>query len=65
MNTDKYTIQGSRIENVILSLCNSGGISLFDSIAILAAVEAAANERPVDGTAWIEGCQAMLKENAQ
>ena len=56
MNTDTYTTKGSSLETVVLAL---GTVSIVEAIAIFKAVEAVANDRPIDGTRWIEECQAL------
>ena len=59
MNTDTYTTEGSSLEAAILPLLNYGTVTIVEAIAIFKAVSAIANDRPIDGTRWIEECQAL------
>ena len=61
MNTDTYTVNGSRLATVVLALAKDGTVSIVEAIAIFKAVASVANERPIDGT-WTEECQALLKD---
>lgn len=61
MKTDKY-IPSDRLENMVKVLYEHGSFTVTEAIAAFAVVVAIANDRAIDGTAWIEECRSLCVE---